>query len=155
MKKLIFGALALTLAISSCKKDDNGTPANSFSVNGTTFTTLSTNGVTVVGSGVLVSGTNGTSGGSLTFDFPGTTTPAAGTYKVIDNNNTPAANEVAFAAASTVGGNNAYESTGAGTVNAVVTVSGGKISISMPDAPARQTLGGSATVNVNANITQN
>jgi len=151
MKKLLLGAAALTLMFTACKKDDdNGTPANTFKVGSTTFTT---NTVQTSGSTVIAAGTNGSSGGSVTFSFPGTAAPVAGTYKVVEN--ATAANEVEFTAASTVGGNNFYGSTGAGTVNAVVSFDGTKIKISMPDAPAKDIMGGTAEVMVNANFTGN
>jgi hypothetical protein len=151
MKKLLFGALALTVLATACKKkDDNGTPSNTFSVDGKSFSVVAgsfnaTNGT------VSVSGLDGATGGTMIFEFPGTTNPTAGTYKVVKSESgTPAAGQVSFVATNMA---KAYASTGAGTVNATVTVDGGKISVSMPDAPASES-GATTSVNVKANIKQ-
>jgi len=148
MKKFLLGAVALTLMFTACKKDDeNGTPANTFKVGATTYTTST---VQTTGNIVIAGGTNGTAGGSITFSFPGSAAPVAGTYRVVEN--ATAANQVEFLAA---GGTTGYASTGVGTVDAVVSFDGTKIKISMPDAPAKDFMGGTAEVMVNANITGN
>lgn len=159
MKKLLLGTLALTMLATACKKDDDSSSsnANTVSVGGTSYSTTSTGGsVTVTGNTVTAAGVNGNSlAAGLTFEFPGSSAPAAGTYKVVaDTTGTLAANTVSFYAtvASTTGGT-FYASTGTGTVNATVTVNSGKLNITMPDAPAKQ-VNGTNTITVNANITQ-
>jgi hypothetical protein len=156
MKKLLLGAVALTMLATACKKDDeNGTPSNTITVDGNNYALIATNGFNVSGSTVMASGTSGTNAGTITLDFPGSAAPTAGTYKIVSNDSTVGANQVSFAAATTNGGTaNLYESTGAGNVSATVTVNGGKIAISMPDAPAKQSIGGTNTVNVKVNVTQ-
>ena len=149
MKKLLFGALALTMLATACKKDDDNGPGNTFKVNSTTLTTSS---VQSSGSTVTVNGTNGGATGGIIFSFPGTATPAAGTYKVVAD--ATGANQVEFIAALGAGTTGTfYSSTGTGTVNAVVTINSGKITITMPDAPAKN-ITGTDVVNVSANVTQ-
>jgi len=153
MKKFLLGIFSLSLLLfSACKKSDsNGTPSNTITINGTSYSMISTSGFNTAGGGITIAALNGVTGASLVFTF--TTLPTAnGSYTVIANNSTTqTSSQVSFSCAA---GSNVYESTGAGSVNVTVTVNSGKLTISMPDAPASQTLGGSSTVNVNCNVTQ-
>jgi hypothetical protein len=149
MKKLMIGAVALAMFAVSCKKDDNGTPANSFKVGTTTYNTVA-GSVNKSGSVVSASGLNGTTGGTIFFTFGGTSTPAAGDYTIINSDSTEGTGQVSFLASSS---SSVYKSTGTGTVKATVTMNGSKISISMPDAPAKSTTG-TETVTVNANVAE-
>ncbi len=91
-------------------------------------------------------------------DFPGTTAPAAGTYKVVSGDSTIGANQVSFsvgvATSGTVG--MTYSSTGAGTVNLTLgQTSTGKYTITMPSAPVMADSGTATTTVSFTNITQN
>lgn len=156
MKNLLLSAAAFALLLTSaCKKGDDG-PGSSWTVGSTTYGAVYTYNAfgDIVGS--TVSATSMTYPyNTIVFHFASTGTPAAGTYKVVQGDN-PGANEISFDVSNVTSASDAveYSSTGAGTVNATVTVSGDKASISMPSAPA-QRVSGSETVNVTANLSQN
>ncbi len=157
MKKLLFGALALTVLATACKKDDDSsTPANSWKVGTTSYTSVAT---TASGAGTnynlsAVQGSS-TSVNGITFTFNGSAAPAAGTYKVVNATSTLNANQVRFTATVYNGTTaTAYNSTGYDNINATVAVNGGKVSVSMPDATGKS-ITSSDSVKVSANITQN
>ena len=155
MKKMIFGAAALVLlAAASCKKsDDNGTPANTWSVGGTSYTSLSTVGQGGGGTYVVTAAQGtGTSTNSIMFSFNGSSLPTAGNYTVVAN--ATAANQVSFStiqySTSTF---KTYSSTGSGDVTPTLTINRGKVPTSMPDAWAKAS--STDSVKVNANISAN
>lgn len=152
MKKLLFGAAALAmLATASCKKDDDKGPSNYIKLAGDTY---NVSAFQTSGSIISVSGASGSNAAGLTFHFgTGTSAPSAGTYKVVAS--AKSATEVDITAARTVNGTAAaYSSTGAGTVNVTLAINGDKTTITLPDAPAKQSIGGSEEINVSANATQ-
>lgn len=155
MKKLLLGAAALTMLATACKKkDDGGTPSNSWKVGSTSYTSMATVGASMGSLYTVTASTgNGTSTSLIGFTFSGAAAPAAGTYKVVGSSS-PAAGQVVFTAASgSASGTTSYKSTGSDNINATVSVSNGKVSVSMPDTWAKN-ISGSDSVKVNANITQ-
>lgn len=151
MKKLLFGALALTFLATACKKDDEG-PSNSWTVGSTTYGAANVTGA--FGSLVATTG-SGSTINSIQVNFNGVTLPTTGgTYDVVAGG-TPAANQISFSASEVSNGvSKVFTSTGSGNVKANVSVNGGKVSVSMPSAEA-QLSGASETTRVSINITQN
>jgi hypothetical protein len=155
MKKLLFGAVALTMLATACKKSDDGGTPNGVTINGTTYTPTA-GSFTKSGNMISIAGVNGsTSAGAIYFEFPGTSEPAAGTYTIVsDSVSTLTSGTVSFSALTgTATSGTFYGSTGTGGVKVTVANNGGKLSISMPAAPAKES-GGTATVNVSCNASE-
>lgn len=149
MKKVLFSAIALALlATSSCKKDDdNNGPSNGWVLNNTTYNTLATSG----NGGVILASSNSPLGFlSVTFASKPT---ANGTYRVISDNGTVGPNQVSFSVSSTATFTDTYESTGNGTVDATVTVNGGKVTINCPDVWVKKD-GTTDSLKLSTNLTE-
>jgi len=149
MKKVLFSAMALALlATSSCKKDDDNGSSQNFTVGSTTYNVV--DGGVINGPSVVATSGDLNALSSMTIYFNGMSAPTtSGSYKVVASS--PAANEVSFV--TSVNNNGAvYTSTGNGTVNATVTVSGGKITVNMPKAWAKKA-SSTDSVEVSANFT--
>ena len=148
MKKLLLGAVALTMLATACKKSDDSTPANSWKVGANSYTAA-----TVAGSGTsgfyTLTAVDASANG-LTFTFNGTTAPTAGTYKV-SSAIIPPAGQVSFVASVSP---KAYSPTGNDNISAVVTVNSGKVSVSLPNAWAKSSSSATDSVQVSANVTQ-
>ncbi len=85
---------------------------------------------------------------AVDFYFAGSTTPAAGTYTIVDaySNSTLSANQIGFAATSTTSSSQTtvYEPNAGGT--AQVTVNGGKVSITINAVGVRVSPSGNSTI---------
>lgn len=133
MKKILVRAsLLMAILSSSCKKEDKKL-ANSWKIDGTTYTS------------VYVAYTSGqmtvadAAGNTCTFTFNSTgTLPGAGTYKVVAGP-VPGDHELMITALKKGASDNiTYESTGTEDVNATITVDGADITISVPDVAVRE-----------------
>ena len=151
MKKLLLSAAALTILFASCKKDDDnggGGSSNTFVIGTTSYSA----GTVQTVASQLIGAATGTTGASVSFQFNGSALPTTGgSFKVVDG--TPAANEVAVSAAVS-NPLKGYVSTGNDNVSATVTVSGGKVSVSLPKVWAVNPMTAGDSVQISANITQ-
>lgn len=166
MKKFLLGAAALTLAFASCKKDDNNsstpttpTSTNTVKIGSTTYNYGASNTAFArSGRTLSIAAVNSASTSiGLALYFPDSTAPAAGTYRVVsaDSIFNLRANQVAIVATTTTGTSTTfYESTGAGTVNAVVSLVNNKYTIKVTDAPAVNTTNASETPNISVDVTE-
>jgi len=151
MKKVVLSLSVLAvLGTVSCKKDDKK-KTNSWTFNGTEYGVASA--YNTAGSLVVAD----MSGTSCTFDFEGTESPKAGSYKVVATTvgvGAKAGEVVVYATKAGTGGTG-YMSTNANTQSATVTVNGSKISVSVPEITLKNMSGGSDEVKFSASeITQ-
>ena len=131
MKKIVLGIIAACiLLITSCAKD-NTTPApitvfNGWSFKGNTYYTF----ISKLANDTLVS-VDDTLGNyhSLLFIFPNVPT-ANGSYQVVNHSATPTGNQVKISYL-TYGFPSVFNSLGGDTSNAVVTITNGKVSVSV------------------------
>ena len=148
MKKLLLGAVALTMLATACKKSDDGGTSNTWKVGSSSYTAT-----TVAGNGnggaYGVTASSGTDG--ITFTFNGAAAPASGSYKVVKAL-IPAAGQVSFIA--NKGTTDFYTPTGNDNISATVTNNGGKITVNMPNAWAKTSSSATDSVQVSANLTQ-
>ena len=147
MKKILLSTAAIALLFaSSCKKsDDNNGPSNGWTLNGTGYNTAAA----AVSNGVLTA--SSTSPQGAIFVTFGNATPTAGTYHVMNDDATLTGNQISFYAYSSnlLDG---YSSTGSGSVDATVTVNGGKVSVSCPDVWVKKSA--TDSVKLSVNVTQ-
>lgn len=155
MKKILLGAMALTMLATACKKSDNS-PARAVIIDGTSYTPASgTTGIATSGSYVTTSGLNGSTLGTVVFKFPGTGLPATGDYTIVaDSITTLSANQVSFIASTSANSSNLYHSTGTTAVKVSITNNNDDLTVTMPSAPA-QLSGASTTINVSVNVSDN
>ncbi|RYD52117.1 MAG: hypothetical protein EOP52_08040 [Sphingobacteriales bacterium] len=156
MKKVLLGAVALTMAFTACKKDDSPTTNdNTLKFSGTTYTYGGIGTTFLVNnSTVSVTGMNGSNAIGAFLSFPGNTAPAAGKYRVVSDDSTLSAGQMSFLVSGSTTAGTGYQSTGAGNVDATVSVNGGKYTIVVPDAEAKPISGSAASTTFAANVTQ-
>jgi hypothetical protein len=133
LKKMFFLAAACsTMMIVSCKdKDKNGGGSpNSWTFKGTTYTAAQTTGSSS-GATYQIVGIDGSAKNSLTFTFKEKPT-VDGTYKITNNASVLDHNDEVGVGV-IVDQSNTYASFGDGSVKATVKVSGGKVSVTIPD----------------------
>lgn len=157
MNRFLLRLVLFAMLATACKKGDSSSPqAGSWKVGVTSYTSIRTEGGTKGGSNYMleaIASPNIPFDG-ISFVFYGTSIPAAGTYRVVTGG-LPAPGQVSFGTAEgvTLGGPTSnYQATGNGNVDAIVTITNGKVSISMPDAWAKDA--NNDSVKVSANITQ-
>jgi len=158
MKKLLLSAVMMTALFAACKKDDDdnggGTATNQWKINGTTYTGI-TGGINASSGTLMGSGLSGTNGGFFIVEFNGTTFPATGgSFKIVTDTALDANDEVVVSAVvGTMIGGASYTSTGTDGKMATVTVTGGKVSVTVPEINA-QNDESSEVIKVSGNITQ-
>jgi hypothetical protein len=156
-KPLCFAVIFSMLAVACRKNDSNDTSlAGSWKVGSSSYTSIRTHGEAMGANTYTVEATSSLNFpfDGISFTFSGTSAPAAGLYRVVTGG-IPSAGQVCFGTAEGVaatGPASNYMATGNDNVNATVTVIDGRISISMPDAWAKNA--GTDSVKVSANITQ-
>lgn len=146
MKKVLLSLSVLAMLGSvSCKKDDKK-KTNSWTLAGTGYSVISANSSNGAFGVVDPSGT------ACTFDFEGVTNPpTAGSYKVVSGPSIGSGQVMISAIKGGVG----YVSLNTNTQLATVTVSGGKITVSVPEIILKNVSGGTDEVTFSANeITQ-
>ncbi|HQE12010.1 MAG TPA: hypothetical protein PLQ78_04635 [Flavipsychrobacter sp.] len=147
MRKIILTSMAAIAVLSSCNKTNNvlnPITNNQFKIGANTFTAINVQGA----GGVLVAaGSNGTNTGSISCYFNGNVLPTAnGTYKITGNPDAPG--EVYITAATNIGGVSKSYGTkdNASNPSATITVSGGKVTIEIPDVEAKESNGTAITI---------
>ena len=142
-KRILAALLSFVLLISCSKNDDDETPVavtNGWKLGANSYTTVfamrvATGGNTAVTAMDAIP--TGSSSNVNTFIAYFSTVPtASGTYRIVSYPSALTATQVGIAAG---GPNGTYVSTGAGTVDATVTVSGGKITVTVPQITVKKT----------------
>ena len=158
MKKALLSMAAVATLFTACKKsdDDNGggTSTNQWKIGGTTYTALAQNGVALNGSTLAGTSASSTSGSVLWVSFGGAVPTTSGTYKIVET--ADAADEIDITAiAGSAGSGTVYGSMDR-TANptAAVTVTGGKISVTIPEVWAQNAANANDSVKVSGNLTQ-
>lgn len=142
MKKLLLICSLFSIVFSSCSKDDDkGSPSNGWKLGATTYNAAF---VARIGSTTLSAMDAIPSGGSpsvntLNVWFNALPT-SGGTYRVVSYGGgmSLAANEIGVSAG-LFATSTTYVSTGSGAVDATVSVSGGKITVSIPEIWVKKT----------------
>jgi hypothetical protein len=156
MNRLLISTVVVTVLASACKKGDSTNPqAGNWKVGARSYPSIRTEGGTKGGSNYMVEAISSVDVpfDGISFIFNGTSVPTAGRYKVAGG--IPGPGQVSFGTVEgvTLGGPASnYGSTGNDNVDATVTISNGRVSISMPDAWAKSA--NNDSVRVSANITQ-
>ena len=151
MKQILLSVLAVTLLFaSSCIKNESWTPANNNWTVGATNYLVQVTGNYGTGNGVVFSNHDNSHENSLTIAFHGSTLPTGGTFKVVGNAS-PAAGEMYVQAS---GPTTSYVATGYDNISAAVTANDGKISISLPKIWAKNSFGGSDSLQISASVYQ-
>ncbi|PZF75019.1 hypothetical protein [Taibaiella soli] len=150
MKKILLGAATLSVIFAtSCKKDDNG-PSNSFTLAGATYNPTIVSKSDAAGYSVLAS-TDQTNVYTIQFNI---VPVIGGTFNIVDD--VEADNQIKITAVTQGGVKSIYESIdNAGTAN--VTISNGKMSVTLSDALVKRTNTSSMksdTVRTSAVLTQ-
>lgn len=155
MKKILLSALALTTIFTACDKNDDdymgtggGLAENQWKINGTSYAASQVN-VTTTG-GVIV-GTDA-NGNTFTVTFGNDIPSESGSFKIVAPIDADEAGEVTVKAAIINNTPAVYTSMTSGQ-NATVTVTNGKISVTIPQITAKNPLN-SETVNISGNLTQ-
>jgi hypothetical protein len=140
MNKLLCLAMLFSMLALACKKDnsDDTSNARSWKVGSNSYTSIRTEGRTIGTNIYMIEALSGLTFpfDGISFNFSGTSAPAAGRYKVVTGG-IPGAGQVCFGTVEGVtatGPVSNYMATGNDNVYATVTDINGKISISMPDA---------------------
>lgn len=156
MKKILLSAAALTVLFAACSKsDDDNNASSTWKVGGTSYTALTVSEDTslLIGNLVAVSGT-GNNVNSFAIIFDSAIPTANGTYKIVSSPDS--SNEVSIWAINTSGSSmTSYTSSDWANANATVTVSGGKVSVSVPEVWAINDDNASDSVKISGSITQN
>ncbi|MBS1616621.1 MAG: hypothetical protein JST06_10950 [Bacteroidetes bacterium] len=157
MKKTILLLLACASILGSCKKSDSGgggIAGGDFTIGGTNYKVTSTMKLIsgkVVGYTFTSLNMQTYANAAVDFYFAGNTTPAAGTYTIVDGYNSQnlTANQIGFIATSTTSSSQttSYEPNNGGT--AQVTVSGDKVSIVINSISMTTSPAGSSTISAN------
>jgi hypothetical protein len=147
MKRQLGAALLAFVLLISCKKDSDDTTATTsgWKLGTTSYTTAfatrintgsgTTPGIALTAMDAIPTSSNTSSLNTFVAYF--STAPTAnGTYRVVAYPGTLSATQVGIVAG---GPNGTYASTGAGTVDATITVSGGKITIVVPPVTVKKT----------------
>ncbi len=137
MKQISILIACLALAIGSCKKSDDGgsgkIAGGSFTIGSQSYDVTSSARVTTGSNVIMYTFTSFNSStfanSTVNFYFAGNTTPAAGTYNVVNVAGPLAANQVGFSASQYVSSLISYLPSGSGTAS--VTVDNDKITIHM------------------------
>jgi len=146
MKKILLATAAVALMFTACKKDDdkNTTPANTWTVNGTTYTATSVTANSTANSLTAIDAANNTI--SCVFTKMPT---SSGTYKIVES--ASASDEVTIG--STLATSSIYLSKTEGKT-AEVTVNGTKVSIKVPEIWAMKAASTTDSVKITADLTQ-
>ncbi|MBA3829351.1 MAG: hypothetical protein H0X33_10480 [Taibaiella sp.] len=161
MKKSFLGFIALGILFgTSCKKSSSssttGSGKGSWKVGSNTYNVVTVLAPASSGTWQLLAST-GQSGASInTISFIFFKMPTvSGSYRVVDGVS-DSGNEVQMVSSNINGSSNTtYASTSTGNVNATITVTGGKVSISMPDTWAQNLSTTTDSVKISANaVTQ-
>lgn len=131
MKKILLATAAAGLFFNACKKDDNlPTNTNTWRVGANTRTAT---GVSVTGNALAA--TDNTN--SITVTFGSTLPTSDGNFKIVGGSPEPGEMSITVMEGSL----NAYHTTGNENKEAKVTVTSNKVSITVPDVWAKNTLG--------------
>ena len=152
MKKIFAFALSafILTMIASCSHSNTASP-NSYTFKGTSY-----NAATITSAGGVLQATNLSASNTVNITntniafgaFPTT----SGSYRVVNYNNTPASNEVVIGFADASGTD--YFSTGSENKYATVTVTNGKVSISVPNVWLQSTMSQADSGQYSAHFTQ-
>lgn len=157
MKKMLFIAAAAGMMFTSCKKDENkgasGGGTNTFKIGSVSY---NADYVMSIASQLTGSSTPTAdmSNGGVSIGFPGMTLPTtSGTYKIVAI--AEKADEVAVTFTQNKSGTStAYAASGSDNKTAVVTVSGGKVKVEIPEIWVVNLFTGTDSLKASANITQ-
>ena len=139
MKKMLLAAAAATVLFASCKKDKTATSDNTWKIGTTSYSgSVTVSGATITGS------SSGTTTASI-FEANFAVLPTvSGTYNIVafatDSNEV----DITTGTGSLLGGS-FYGSTGNDHKTATVTVTNGKVKVTIPEISVAPTLGSSAT----------
>jgi len=149
------GSLTVTSGSSSNSKTFTITVVNnSWSFKGTSFTADSVVG-SASGNDLTAYGVSGSNKDNLVFVFP-TLPTAGGAYTVININNAPPVGQQLYVTLYSYAGSAQaiYGSTGSGAVTATVSVSGGKITVTLPTIEVANAGNVSDSTSLSATVTQ-
>jgi hypothetical protein len=152
MKKIILSLLVTSALFTACKKDDDnggGTTTNQWKIGPNTYT--GTTGATVQGNMVSNGSSNGTTASSFVVSF-NTLPTTSGTYKITSS---PLADdEVSILAGTGSTTSGTFYASMDNSSTATVTVTDGKISVTVPPVWAKNMADVTDSLQISGNLTQ-
>jgi hypothetical protein len=154
MKKIILSLVVTSALFTACKKDDDnggGTTTNQWKIGPNTYT--GTTGATVQGNTLSNGSSNGTTASTFVVSF-NTLPTTGGTYKIVASPS--AADEILVTAGTGSVTSGSFYGTVSNSANATatVTVTDGKISVTVPSVWAKNLADATDSLQISGNLTQ-